>query len=408
MQESISSVANILIAIVLLIVAFIVAKIVKSLIVKLLKALKLGNLVSKAGIEEGTVDTAIEFIGKLVYFVVFLLFLPGVLDRLGMDSVSTPITSMVNTFLAFIPKLVGAGILLAVGFFIARMVRDLLKSVLKAVKIDSFQEKAGIEVSESSSFSSVIANVIYGVVILVVVTAALDGLGISAISEPADEIVATIFAEIPYILAAIVVIGVGVFIANLVANLLESLLKSVGADTLIEKVTGDATKNLSLSKGISLVVKYVLVIIFVVEGIDILGLPVLSNVGAAIIGYMPEVLSVVIILAIAVFAASTAESALAKRCPTAKVAAVAVKAAIYVLAAFLCLSQLGVASAIVESTFILIVAAVAVAFALSFGIGGRKFAEDSLAKLEKRLDGAQQEPAEAEAEPAAEEEKTEE
>ncbi|MCD7750354.1 MAG: mechanosensitive ion channel [Lachnospiraceae bacterium] len=406
MQAFISSIANVLIAIVLLIVAFIVAKIVKSLIVKLLKALNIGKLVAKTGIGEGTVDTAIEFIGKLVYFVVFLLFLPGVLDRLGMDSVSAPITSMVNTFLAFIPKLVGAGILLAIGLFVARMVRDLLKSVLKALKIDTFQEKAGIEVTESNSFSSVIANVIYGVIILVVVTAALDGLGISAISEPADEIVATIFAEIPYILAAIVVIGVGVFVANLVANLLDSLLKSVGADTLIEKITGDATKNINLSKGISLVVKYVLVIIFVVEGIDILGLPVLTNVGATIIGYMPEVLSVVLILAIAVFAAGAAESALTKRNSGSKVGTVAVKAAIYVLAAFLCLSQLGVASTIVESTFILIVAALAVAFALSFGIGGRKFAEDTLAKLETRMDSAQ--PEAAEAEPAEEEEKTEE
>ena len=66
--------------------------------------------------------------------------------------------------------------------------------------------------------------------------------------------------------------------------------------------------------------------------------------------------------------------------------AVVAKVAIYVLTAFLCLSQLGVASAIVETTFILIIAAVCVAVAIAFGVGGRTFAANTLEKLEKKID----------------------
>ncbi len=62
------------------------------------------------------------------------------------------------------------------------------------------------------------------------------------------------------------------------------------------------------------------------------------------------------------------------------------KFAIYVLVAFLCLSQLGVATAIVETTFILIIAALCVAFAIAFGVGGRNFASNTLEKLEKKMD----------------------
>ena len=380
------SVPDVIYAILLLIVAFVAAKIVKTLVLKLLKAVKAEKFLGKLGVKDEATNSSIQFIAKLAYFVTFLLFLPGVLDKLGMQSVSSPITGLVNDFLAFIPKLVAAGIIIAVGVFIANIVKELLIPVLKAVKVDSLQEKAGIKASDSSSVSSIVANIVYGVIILIVITSALDQLGIAAISTPANAVVATIFDIIPNVLGAIVIIAVGVFIAKLVSKLLENLLAGVGADTLIEKVTGNPEKKLVLSKIISAIVKYVLVIIFLVQGLNVLNLPVLTEVGAAIIGYMPAALSAALILAVGIFAANTAEAALVKKFPSAKASALIAKVAVYVLVAFLCLSQLGVATVIVETTFILIIAALCVAFAVAFGVGGRKFAADQLDKLEKKID----------------------
>ena len=377
---------NVVFAILLLIVAFVAAKIVKSLVLKLLKAVKAESFLNKLGVKDTATNSSVEFVAKLAYFVTFLLFLPGVLDKLGMQSVSSPITGMVNDFLAFIPKLVAAGIIIAVGMFIANIVKELLVPVLKAIKVDALQEKAGIEASENTAFSNIIANVIYGVILLVVITSALDQLGIAAISEPASAIVSSIFAMIPNVLGAIVIIAIGVIIAKLVAKLLENLLAGVGADTLIEKVTGTPAKKFVLSKVISAVVKYVLVIVFLVQGINVLNLPVLTEIGGAVIGYMPAALSAVIIVTIGLFAGNTAEAVIAKKFPEAKMCAVVAKVAIYVLTAFLCLSQLGVASAIVETTFILIIAAVCVAVAIAFGVGGRTFAANTLEKLEKKID----------------------
>lgn len=377
---------NVVFAILLLVVAFVAAKIVKSLVLKLLKAVKAESFLNKLGVKDTATNSSVEFVAKLAYFVTFLLFLPGVLDKLGMQSVSSPITGMVNDFLAFIPKLVAAGIIIAVGMFIANIVKELLVPVLKAIKVDALQEKAGIEASENTAFSNIIANVIYGVILLVVITSALDQLGIAAISEPASAIVSSIFAMIPNVLGAIVIIAIGVIIAKLVAKLLENLLAGVGADTLIEKVTGTPAKKFILSKVISAVVKYVLVIVFLVQGINVLNLPVLTEIGGAVIGYMPAALSAVIIVTIGLFAGNTAEAVIAKKFPEAKMCAVVAKVAIYVLTAFLCLSQLGVASAIVETTFILIIAAVCVAVAIAFGVGGRTFAANTLEKLEKKID----------------------
>lgn len=376
----------ILSAIILLVIAFVVAKIAQALVTKLLKAVKAENVLNKLGVKDTATNSSITFVGKLVYFVVFLLFLPAVLDKLGMQSVSAPITSLVNSFLGFVPKIVAAGIIIAVGMFIANIIKELLIPVLKALKVDVLQEKAGIQASEGTAFSTIIASVIYGVIVLVVITSALEQLGIAAVSAPANAVVSTIFAMIPNVLGAIVIIAIGVFIAQLVAKLLENLLAGVGTDSLIEKITGNPAKKLSLSKIISAVVKYVLVIIFLVQGINVLELPVLTEVGAAIISYMPAVLSAVLILAVGLFAANTAEAALVKKFPNVKAGALIAKAAIYVLIGFLCLSQLGVATTIVETTFVLIIAALCIAFAIAFGIGGKQFAANAMDKLEKKID----------------------
>lgn len=379
-------VPNVIYAAILLVIAFVAAKIVKSLVIKLLKAVHAENFLSKLGVKDTATNSSIEFVAKLAYFVTFLLFLPGVLDKLGMESVSYPITSMVNSFLAFIPRFVAAGIIVAVGIFIANIVKELLIPVLKAIKVDALQEKAGIEASENAYFSHIIANVVYGIIILIVITSALDQLGIAAVSVPANAVVTAIFNAIPSIFCAIVIIVAGAFIAKLVAKLLENLLAGIGADSFIEKLTGNAGKKIVLSKLISAVVKYVLVIIFLVQGINVLNLPILTEIGAAVIAYLPAVLSAVIILAVGIFAGNTAEAALAKKFPSAKAGALAAKIAIYVLVAFLCLSQLGVATAIVETTFILIIAALCIAFAVAFGVGGRGFAANTLDKLEKKID----------------------
>lgn len=380
----INSIPNFIVAILIIVLAFFVAGLVKGFVTNVLKKLKAEQYLSKLGVKDDTTNTAVDFVAKLVYFIVFLLFVPGALNKLGLSSVASPITSLVDSFLRFIPKLIAAVLILAVGLFIAKLVKDLLIPILRALKIDSLQEKAGVQASENSSFSVVISNIVYAVIVLIVISAALSTLGISAIYEPANKIVSAIFGAIPSIICAILIIAIGVFIAKLVAKLLESLLLSVGADKLAEKITGLPSK-VSLSKAIANVVKYVIVVIVIVQAVNVLNLPVLTQIGTAIINYLPAVVSVVIVVAIAVFCANTAESLILKKFPNSKGAALIAKVAIFVLAGFISLSQLNIAPEMVNTTFILIIAAFCVAFAIAFGVGGRFFAQNTLKKLEDKL-----------------------
>ena len=380
-----SALPNVVYAILLLVIAFIVAGVAKSLVEKLLKLLKFEALLDKIKLAADSKKSVMEFLPKLAYLVAFLLFLPGVLDKLGMQSVSAPIVNIVNSFLGLIPNLIGAGIILAVGVFLARLVRDLLKPVLKAAKIDALQEKMGVTAESSSLFSNIIANFAYGLILLLVIVAAIDQIGIDTIATPADSIVSTVFDEVPYVLAALIVITIGVLVANLVGKLLEDLLKGFGTDDLLTKITGEEQKT-SLSKVIAEVVRVVIMIVLIVEGVNILKLPVLTEIGSQVIAYLPKLIAVVLIIALGTFLANLATSELKKAAPSATGWCIFIKVIIYVVVAFLSLSTLGIATTIVNTTFILIIAAFAVAAALAFGVGGREFASHMLAKLEKKID----------------------
>lgn len=377
---------DLVLAAIFIVIAVVVAGLAKKLIVKLLKACKFEKLLTKIGVKAENSESIISFIGKLVYFIIILLFVPGILDNLGLSSVANPITSMISTFIAYIPKLVAAGLVLAIGIFLAKLVKDILKPVLNALKVDKLQEKLGVKTNEKFTFSNIIVNIIYGLIILVVVASALDQIGLDVISNPVNNIVASIFGIIPNILAAIVVIAIGVFIANLVANLLCGLLVSVGADSLIEKITGNSESKLSISKICSTVVKYLIAVIFVIEGVQAIGLPILTTIGMAIIGYLPELLSVVLIVLAGVIVSKIVDKALSKKECACKACVALAKTCIYVITAFLALNQLGIAPEIVNTTFVFIIAALCVAFAVAFGFGGRQFAANTLKKVEEKME----------------------
>lgn len=381
-----SMVGNVVWAIILLVVALIAASLVKKLVKKVAKLVNVEKWLNKIGVEGKSVEGAMSFVENLAYFATFILFLPGVLDKLGMQSVSSPITGMMHSFLGFVPDMIAAGLVLAIGFFVAGIIKQLLIPVLKVLKVDELQKRAGIAPSQGTSFSVILANIVYGLLILVVITSALDVLGVEAISNPANAVVGEIFGTVPDVIAAIVIVAIGIFIAQLVGKLLEALLAGVGADAWVEKITKNEENKIVLSKILSAIVKYVLIIVFVVQGIDVLGLTALNIVGTGIIAYLPCLIATVLIFGIGIFAGKVAGDAIAKHFPDAKLGAIVAKVAIYILTGFLCLNQLGVASEIVGTAFTVIITSAGIAFAIAFGVGGRQFAANMLEKLEKKLD----------------------
>ncbi|MBR1702812.1 MAG: mechanosensitive ion channel [Lachnospiraceae bacterium] len=372
----INGVGNVVWAAVLLVLAFVVSSIVKGLIVGLLNKTKLKNYEESNGM--------ITYVGKITYLFVFLLFIPGIFTTLGVGTIANPISSFLNVVWGYLPNIVAAVVILIAGTMIAKLVRELLVPLFRKLRVDELQQKAGIEVKEDGKFSTTLAYVVYVLIIIPVIVAALQALRISVITQPAVAMLDKVLAFLPDIVVAIVLILVGTRVAKFAGQLVRKLIASSGVDAQIRKLIGDKVPKFVFSDTVGLIVRIVLDVFFVVEGIRVLRLDVLTNIGATMIAYLPNVLASVLILIGAFLLAAAAEKGMEKN--GLKDYAVITRIAILVVAGFMVLNQLGIASTIVNYAFIIILTAIGVAFAISFGVGGRSFAARMLDKLGDKIE----------------------
>lgn len=369
--------------IVYLALAFIVAGIAKFLVMKLLKLIKLDKKLDKWGVNDGQVGTSLGFVGKLVFIIVFLLFLPSALEALGVTTVSEPITGMVTTFIHYLPRIIAAIILIYVGIFVAKIIGQIISVLLKKTKIDNLMKTADGEQTKVL-LSDIIVRIVMAVIILITFVQAFSVLQIEAISEPAMMIVNTIFGAIPSIVFAAVVIACGVLIAKIACGLLGNVLVAVNFDGKAKKLLPNL--KYSATKIVVNVVRYLIILFVVAQGIQLIKLELLTGIATAIIGYLPLVIKALAVVFAAYVAVSLLEGFVLKTYPNATGLVRIAKVGIYTLAGFMILSQLGIASVIVNAAFIIALAAIAIAFAIAFGVGGRDFAKKTLDKVDGKIE----------------------
>ena len=375
-------------AVLFLILAFIVAAIAKALVLKLIDSTKLRNLLDKADAEDGesgtvkSAGTVKNYIGKLVYLIVFLLFVPSIFGALGVDSIAAPVLNLLQTVWGYVPNILAAAVILIVGFLIAKLVRQLLIPLFQKIPFSRLQEKAGMETTDRTALPKTLAYIVYVLIVIPVVIVALQALNIRTITEPAINMLNKVIGFLPSLVVGILITVAGVMIGKFVGSLVNRLLGASGLDEKVSGMLNGDAKKFRFSRAVGTAVQAVIIIFFAVEGLNILNLSVLTNVGAAVINYMPKVLASIIIIFCALILASFVSGALVKNGFGAY--AFPAKIAIYILAGFMLLNQLNIASGIVKWGFIIILAAAAVAFAIAFGVGGRHAAEDVLKDIRDR------------------------
>ena len=313
---------------------------------------------------------------------------------LGLDAVARPISNMFDTALNFLPNLFAAVVIIAIGVFVARFVKNLVYNLAVTLDIDKWVSKFTSSSSEKpatpsagqkSTMAKVLGNIVYIVILIPIVTIALETLNIDSISRPIVEVLNQILAAIPNIIVAIILLAVGIVIAKFVGEMLTDLLSSSGINNLTKYVKNLGNMNFDLAKIIGQIVAVVIGVFFLVEALNVLNLEVLNTIGSAIIAYLPLVLSALVILGIGVVGGTVLGGFISKSTGN-KFAGETLKYILIVLSVFMALDQLQFATSIVNLAFILILGALSVAFAIAFGVGGRDFAKSQLAKLDKKMD----------------------
>lgn len=385
------SIPNVIKAILILLIAWGVAIIAKAIFEKALVKIGAGRAIARTPLvqDEEAGNGLLQSIGKLVYFLVFILFLPAVFNALNMTEVSTPISNMMSQFLNFIPNLFAATIIVVIGVFVAKLVKELFKRFFEALNLDKWFRKINpdqIDTEASqTTLSTVLANIIYVIVLIPFITIGLEALNISTISHPIESVLNDVLALIPNIFVAIILVVVGYYIGKLLGNLLTNLLDSVGFGKIFESLGFSNTQKattFNIAGFLGTVVQVLIILFFTVEALNIINLKVLNTIGAAIIGYLPFILSALVILGVGLFLANVVGNWV-KNNTNSPISAILLKSVIIVFAVFMTLEQLHFATSIVNKAFLLILGGLMVAFAISFGIGGRDFAAKQLDKVDK-------------------------
>ncbi|WP_038141265.1 mechanosensitive ion channel [Thiothrix lacustris] len=172
-------------------------------------ALKMGHQ-STQGMKLSKIGSSFMFAAILIPIAVSAL---GVLN---IPSITEPASDMLNKLLAAIPNIIGAAIILAVTYFVAKFVISMLSSVLDGINVDGMPQKLGLTGVFSDTFTptKLIGNVIMFFAMLTAATAAVNTLGI--------DIISNIFAKVLEfgggILVGGVILLVGYFLSTLAYN----------------------------------------------------------------------------------------------------------------------------------------------------------------------------------------------
>ena len=165
----IGSIPAILQSILLLLLGVVLAMVIRGVILKVGKHKKFGEKLDKIGLSE-VCNSSLKLFADLAALLIFVLFVPGILGNLGLRSVVDPINAMMTSLLSYIPQILGAAIILAVGYFIAKIIKQVVTALLKKTKLDSFQEKLIVEATnENAKFSVIIGNIVFALVFIPVI-----------------------------------------------------------------------------------------------------------------------------------------------------------------------------------------------------------------------------------------------
>jgi len=380
LNELFAFVPNLLAAAGLAFVAWLIATILRLVVSKALGATKLDNtLTSQVGLDDESQVPMSETLANIVYWFVFLLFLPAILDALGMQGLLAPVQGMVDDLLGFLPNVLGAGIIAVVGWFVARIIRQIVTSLLAAVGADPLGERVGLTAAVGGqTLSNLVGTIVYALVLIPVIISALNALEVRAISDPATNMLNTLLDAIPAIFGAMIVLGVTYFIARLVGGLVTNLLTTVGFNKVLgliglggEPEEGQRTP----SEVVGYLVMIGLMLFATIEAANLLGFGILADLVAEFLTFASQVMLGVIIFGLGLYLANLARSVILSTAGAqANLLSQAARVAIIILSAAMGLRQMGIADDIVNLAFGLLLGAIAVAVALAFGLGARDIA----------------------------------
>jgi hypothetical protein len=363
-----------------LLVAWIIATVLKFLVVRVLNITKLDERLGENVPGQTNTNNMNESIGKTVFWLVFLVFIPSILNNLGIGQAADSVQGLVDQVISYIPGILGAVIVLILGGLLARILRQIVTGFLEGVGVDALGERFGFSKSnDAQPLSALLGTVVYVLVLIPIVVQALDLLALPVISEIGAQLLGSVTTAIISVLGAVVILFVAYYLAKFISEIVTNLLDGIGLDRLPEALGFKTAEGSNLSGVVGYVI-LVAVMLFAVQGTaESIGLTSIAAVVGSLITLGGNVLLGVVIFLAGLYLANVASNVIttAGGEDTSFLANI-VRWAILVFVAGIALTQAGVSLA--GNVIQIILIAIGVAVALAFGLGGRDIAARQLDK----------------------------
>src|SRR6476659_2044005 len=337
----------------------------------------------------GPDETVGHQLGTIAKLIIWLVGIMAALQFLGIGQILAPINELVTDIFAFLPKLIGAGLIFFVGLIVARIVRRLVETVLIAANIDGLLARVGIGSTEGTvrtspdsvppgatpgmtraSLARAGGVLVFALIIIPVAIAALQVLGIEAISGPAIAMLNEILAAIPRVLAAALWIGIAFIAARFLKTIIEAILPPTGFDDA-GRSTGVLPASAFPSRLIANIAMIAIILAASIEAAKQLGGDQIAIFLAQVTALGGKVIFGTLIIVVGIFLARILANLVGSGNGEGGYAQTMVRYAIIALFTAIGLTFMGLADQIVILAFGLILGSAAVATALAFGLGGR-------------------------------------
>ena len=202
-------------------------------------------------------------------------------------------------------------------------------------------------------------------------------------------------AFLPNLIVALIVFIIGWVIAAALGRVVTQIIRALKIDSLFEKLglrrpVERAGLRLDIGHFIGQLVKWFLILVFLMAATDILGLTQVTDFLQVVLFYIPSIIVAVIILLLGVMLAEFTQRLIrasvdAAGLMSAGFLATLAKWAIFIFALFAALDQLGVANTFIITVLQGLVAMLAIAGGLAFGLGGQNAAKDFISRVRDEM-----------------------
>lgn len=199
---------------------------------------------------------------------------------------------------------------------------------------------------------------------------------------------------VPRLVGCIVILLVGYVVAKTVAIVVRNVLGKVGFDKIGDKlneisIVKQLKTEIKLSEIVAKVLYYFILLVFLTAATETLGVNAITSMVLSLVNFIPQLIAAAIMLQIGIMVSDAIKGAVISVCrsfniPSAKLIGNIVFIFFLVITFISALGQIGIETALLESSFNLIIGGVIVAFALGYGIASRDVMANMIASMYSR------------------------